>query len=70
MMPLLKLLNEKLLAWIDGVDVFIPAILIVQDMEKGTKPMYVYRGFGVLGFRFEWIRAIKSGFSLPTGIFT
>ena len=50
MMPLLKLLNEKLLAWIDGVDVFIPAILIVQDMEKGTKPMYVYRGFGVLGF--------------------
>ena len=50
MMPLLKLLNEKLLAGIDGVDVFIPAILIVQDMEKGTKPMYVYRGFGVLGF--------------------
>ena len=50
MMPLLKLLNEKLLAWIDGVDVFIPAILIVQDMEKGTNPMYDYRVFWVLCF--------------------
>ena len=50
MLPLLDLMNEKLLAWIDGVDVFVPAILIVQDMVRGATPMYVYRGFGVLGF--------------------
>ncbi|MCQ4872969.1 hypothetical protein [Butyricimonas paravirosa] len=50
MMPLLKLLDEKLLAWIDGANVFVPAILVVQDMERSKKPLYVYRGFGVLGF--------------------
>lgn len=50
MMPLLKLMDEKLLAWIDGANVFVPAILVVQDMERSKKPLYVYRGFGVLGF--------------------
>lgn len=50
MLPLLELMDEKLLSWIDGVNVFIPAILIVQDMVKAKSPMYVYRGFGVLGF--------------------
>lgn len=50
MLPLLKLLGEKLLSWVDGAEVFIPAILIVQDIERGKKPLYVHRGFGVLGF--------------------
>lgn len=50
MLPLLKLMDEKLLPWVDGAEVFIPAILIVQDMERSQKPLYVHRGFGVLGF--------------------
>jgi len=50
MLPLLRLMDEKLLPWVDGANVFIPAILIVQDMERSKKPLYVHRGFGVLGF--------------------
>lgn len=50
MLPLLKLMDEKLLAWIDGANVFVPAILVVNDMVRSKKPLYVYRGFGVLGF--------------------
>ena len=50
MLPLLELMDEKLLTWIDGVNVFIPGILIVQDMERAKKNLYVHRGFGVLGF--------------------
>ena len=49
-LPLLELMDKKLLAWIDGANVFIPAILIVQDMERAKKTLYVHRGFGVLGF--------------------
>ena len=50
MLPLLELMDEKLFAWIEGADVHVPAVLIVQDMERAKKPLYVYRGFGVLGF--------------------
>lgn len=50
MLPLLELMDEKLFAWIEGADVHVPAVLIVQDMERSKKPLYVYRGFGVLGF--------------------
>ena len=50
LLPLLKMLDEKLLAWIDGANVFIPAILVVNDMERSKTPLYVYRGFGVLAF--------------------
>ena len=39
MLPLLTLMDEKLFSWIDGAEVFVPAILIVQDMERSKKPL-------------------------------
>ena len=56
MIPLLELMDEKLFAWIDGAQVFIPAVLIVESMRKGYTDdsdgikYNVYRGMGVLGF--------------------
>lgn len=56
MLPLLKLMDEKLFAWIENAQIFIPAVLVVEKMRRGFTdtfegtPVYVYRGFGVLGF--------------------
>ena len=59
-LPLLKLMDEKLFVWLQGVDIFIPAILVVQHMEKKNKPMYAYRGFGLLAFAIDGYDKLKA----------
>lgn len=59
MLPLLELMDKTLLSWIENAEVFIPAILIVEDMRKSYTttsegyPQYVYRGMSALGFAIE-----------------
>lgn len=56
MLPLLELMDNTLFSWIENAEVFIPAVLIVEDMRKSFTntfegyPQYVYRGMSALGF--------------------
>lgn len=56
LLPLLELMDKTLFSWIENAEVFIPAVLVVENMRKSFTstsdgyPQYVYRGMSALGF--------------------
>lgn len=48
MMPMLELLDRKLLKTLEGADVYIPAIFVTQWMKRGTTEKMAHRGFNLV----------------------
>lgn len=48
MLPMLELLDKKLLAMFEGADVYIPAIFITQWIKKASNEKAAHRGFNLV----------------------
>lgn len=72
MLPLLELMDETLFSWIENAEVFIPAVLIVEDIRTSAQgtfegyPHYVYRGMSALGFAIETYDLADEGINVDS----
>lgn len=53
MMPMLELLDQKLLKMLDGADVYIPAIFIAQWIKRGSTEKAAHRGFNLVALSMD-----------------